>query len=181
MGVRLLSRRTVRRTVVGISLGVSTMSLCATAIAMFSGAAFARPASARPPVRGLPQALAARVISLNLKTTMHLVGLPGHVTYSKGTVTGSLPGTASARFVALSSNRGESTFAIYPSSGGSLVGRSATHGYVAGPTVYFSGTATITGGTGRWAHAHGTGLTFSGALNRQNYHSTLVTHGNVSV
>jgi hypothetical protein len=187
MGIRLHSRRVVRRTLLGISLGISTVGLGAIAgissgaALAFPGGASAHSASAGSSAHGLPGAVTARVIVLNLKSTLHLVGPPGHVDYSKGTVSGSLSGTASTRFVSLGTAKGESTFTIYPSTGGSLTGRSLTQGHVVGASLYFSGTSTITGGTGRWAHAHGTGLTFSGVLNRQNYHSTVTTHGNVSV
>jgi len=137
-------------------------------------------ASARS-TRNAPIAVATKVMSLSLTTTLRLVGRPGHVDYAKGNVTGNFAGTTSVRFVAIGSTGGEATFTIYPTSGGSLIGRSVTHGHVVGPTAYFSGTASITGGTGRWAHAHGTGLGYSGSLDRQNYHSTSVMHGSIRV
>jgi hypothetical protein len=40
----------------------------------------------------------------------------------------------------------------------------------------FNGTATITGGTGRYAHAKGTGR-FSGVVNRSSWHATLDATG----
>ncbi len=121
------------------------------------------------------------MIALNLTTNARLTSRPGHVDYAKGTVSGTFTGTTTIRFVAIGSIGGEATFTIYPKSGGSLTGRSVTHGRVVGPTAYFSGTSSITGGTGAYAHAHGTGLTFSGKVDRQNYRSTSVTHGNISL
>jgi hypothetical protein len=171
MGLRLLWKRMSQPALLRVSLVGSIVSLGALFGVTSSGADVSHQA------RGGPVAAAARVMSLNLTTTLHVVGRPGHVAYAKGTVSGTFSGTTSVRYTAVGSTEGEATFSIYPSSGGSLLGRSVTHGHAAGPIAYFSGTATITGGTGRWAHAHGTGLSFSGTLNRQNYHSMSVTRG----
>jgi hypothetical protein len=175
MGIRLPRKRTSRRTFPGISLVVSAVFLGVIPGVVSSGAASARP------VRSVSDATAARVVSLSLTTKLRLVGRPGHVSYAKGTVSGTFSGTTSARFVAIGSSGGEATFTIYPASGGSILGRSVTHGRVVGPVAYFSGTASIVGGTGRWAHAHGTNLKYTGTVNRQNYRSASVMHGSISV
>jgi hypothetical protein len=175
MDFRLLRKRMSRRTLLCVSLVGSIASLGAISGVASSGADVSRQA------HGSSVATAARVVALHLTTNLHLVGRPGHVAYAKGTVSGTFSGTTSVRYTAIGSTGGEATFTMYPSSGGSMTGRSVTHGHAVGPTAYFTGTATITGGTGRWAHAHGTGLSFSGSLDRQNYHSTSVTSGNIRV
>lgn len=183
MGIRVLGRRSSLRSLPQVSqfrllprvsLPLSLMAIAGATLA----AASSTGATARP--NGVT-GVAARTISLNLTTTAHLIGRPGHVAYAKGTISGTFTGTTSVRYVAVSSLGGETTFTIYPKSGGSLYGKSITRGRAVGATAYFSGTSTVTGGTGRWAHAHGTNLKFSGTVDRQNYHSTSVLRGSISV
>jgi hypothetical protein len=175
MGIRSLWKRPLQHPLLRVLPVIGALALAAIPSAASSRTNTAHQA------RNVPVAAAARVVSLNLTSKLRLIGRPGHVDYVKGTVSGTFSGTTSVRFVAIGSTGGEATFTIYPKSGGSLFGRSVTHGRVVGPTAYFSGTASITGGTGSWAHAHGTGLAFSGTVNRQNYHSTSVTHGTIRV
>ncbi len=122
------------------------------------------------------KAVAARTQVVSLSTTMHLVGRPGHIVNEQGTVSGTYSGTATARFTSLSSNSGTVTV-NFVSHGGTIFGRATTRTHVVGATAYFSGTGSITGGTGRWAHASAKGLVFSGTLNRQNYRTTTHMQG----
>lgn len=124
-------------------------------------------------------ALAAKTRSFEVTATMHLVGRPGHILTEQGRVTGTLTGTAYSRNTTLPANRAESTFTVY-GKGASVSGRSSSQGHVVGATAYFTGTATITGGTGAWAHAKGSDLHFSGVVNRQNYNVTEHVAGAVS-
>jgi hypothetical protein len=181
MGIHLPRKRTSQRTFPGIPLAARiSLAVSAVFLGVIPGVVSSGSASGRP-VSSVPGATAARAVSLNLTTNVHLVGRPGHIDYAKGTVSGTFSGTTSCRFVTIGSSGGSVTFTIYPASGGSILGRAATHGRVVGPTVYFSGTASIIGGTGRWAHAHGTNLKYAGTSNRQNYRSTSVMHGSISV
>lgn len=161
------------------SLLLSRVSLIVLTLVLGAIPALASSRDTSQSRRSVSRAVAARVVSLNLRTTLRLVGRPGHVNNAKGTFTGTFSGTTTVRFVAAGSTGGEATFTLYPASGGSLIGHSVTHGRVVGPTAYFSGTASITGGTGSWAHAYGTGLAYSGTLDRQNYHSTSVMRGSI--
>jgi hypothetical protein len=138
------------------------MSLGAAVLAAPSSAVSAGPA------RGAPVAASARTMPLNLTVKMHLVGRPGHVLTEQGSVAGTFAGSAYSRNIALLSNKGESTFTLY-AKGGTLSGRSTSHGHVVGATAYFTGTVTITSGTGTWAHATDSQLQFSGTFDRQNY------------
>jgi hypothetical protein len=127
---------------------------------------------------GGPVAVAARTQAFNLNSTLHLVGRPGHVLNEQGTFTGSQSGTIAIRFTSVTSTSGEATFVAYPG-GGSVSGHTTTRGHVVGAKVYFGGSMTITGGSGRWAHASGRGLGFSGVVNRQNFHATTHMQGSI--
>lgn len=129
---------------------------------------------------GGPAAVAARTQAFNINSTLHLVGRAGHVLNEQGTFTGSQSGTIAIRFTSVTSTSGGATFVAYPS-GGSVSGRTSTRGQIVGAKVYFSGSMTITGGTGRWAHASGRGLGFSGVVDRRNFHATTHMQGTISL
>ncbi len=129
---------------------------------------------------GGPVAAAARTQSFDISSTLHLIGHPGHVLNEQGTFSGTQSGTIAIRFTSVTSTSGEATFTAYPS-GGSVSGRTSTKGEVVGAHVYFSGSMTITGGTGKWAHASGRGLGFSGIVDRQNFHATTHMTGAISL
>jgi hypothetical protein len=130
------------------------------------------------PAHAAPVAVAAKSRSFAVTASLHLVGRPGHVLIERGTVTGTLAGSAYSRNTTLPANRAESTFTVY-AKGASVSGRSSSEGHVVGAMAYFSGTATITGGTGTWAHVTGSNLKFSGVVNRQNYNVTEHVAGTV--
>jgi hypothetical protein len=50
-----------------------------------------------------------------------------------------------------------------------------------GGTASFSGTLSITRGTGGYAHAHGSGISFTGTINRSNDSVTVHVNGKLSV
>ncbi|MFI5009388.1 MAG: hypothetical protein ACHQDY_03845 [Solirubrobacterales bacterium] len=124
--------------------------------------------------------MAARTQAFNLNSNLHLVGKPGHVLNEQGTFTGSQSGSIRIRFTSVTSTSGGATFVAYPS-GGSVSGYTTTRGRVVGAFVYFGGTMTVTGGTGRWAHASGHGLGFSGVVDRRSFHATTHMQGNINV
>ncbi len=162
MGVRLLLRRALQPGSLRASLVLLAVALAAiTAVAPSEGATSSRSAPAAP------TALTARTEYLNLKVNMHLVGRPARVFNEQGSVTGTMSGSAYSRNTAISTTEGAATFTLYLKSG-SISGKATPHERLAGATVYFSGIASITGGTGSWAHAAGSSLRFAGAINRQN-------------
>jgi hypothetical protein len=152
----------------------------ASALAMIAGVAPSGAAPARP-ARDEPVAVAAKTLAFDINSNLHLVGRPGHVLNEHGTFSGSQSGTIEIRFTSVSHTSGEATFAAYSSQGGSVSGRATTKGHVVGATVYFTGSMTVTGGTGRWAHASGRDLLFSGAVNRHTFSATTHTQGSIDV
>jgi hypothetical protein len=128
-----------------------------------------------------PSARVAGTLAFNINSNLRLVGHPGHILNERGTFTGSQSGTIEVRFVSVTSTSGEATFTAYSSKGGSVSGRTATRGHVVGSTAYFTGTMTITGGTGRWSHASGRNLRFSGSVDRRDFHATTQMQGTIDV
>jgi len=133
------------------------------------------------PAHNGPRATAAKTLAFNVNSNLHLIGRPGHVLNEKGTFTGSQSGTIAIRFTSVSSTSGGASFTAYSSSGGSVSGTTSTKGRVVGAKVYFTGIMSITGGTGRWAHASGRGLKFSGVVDRHNFHATTQMQGSINV
>jgi hypothetical protein len=124
---------------------------------------------------------AARTLAFNIDSNLRLIGRPGHVLNERGTFSGTQSGTIAIRFTSVTSTSGSATFAAYSSQGGSVSGRTTTKGHVVGAKVYFIGVMSITGGTGRWSHASGRGLRFSGVVDRHNFHATTHIQGTISV
>ncbi len=96
---------------------------------------------------------------------LHVVNASGSQLIEEGLATGGLPGTVKVRFRVEATVSG--TFTLYPHGGGSITGRA--RGALHSTTTYasFGGTLTITGGSGRYAHAHGTGGLY-GTVDRRN-------------
>lgn len=162
MGIDLSRRRT------------STRVMLASVLAL-SAAGGASAAVAQQPPRATT---ASSEKSLNESLSGTRFGPPGHSFVEKGNVTGTLSGSMTAHVETIASNNGQATLTLYLSKG-TLSGRAPTHGHVVGPTAYFEGSMTITGGTGSYAHASGSGLRFSGTLDRQNFRVKAQLHGNV--
>jgi len=174
MGVHLPSKHAPRRAFLRVVPALLAAAL-ALAAAMGSAPSSGATSSLRKPI-----AVVARALSLNLNATTHLIGRPGHVLNERGAFTGTITGSISIRFTSLTSNTGTGSFVAY-TAGGSFHGQTYTKGHVVGATGYFTGTGSITGGTGRWAHARASNLQFSGVIDRQNLHSTSHLQGNMSV
>jgi hypothetical protein len=149
-------------------------------LAVALGAVAAAPSGASQAPGG-PSAVAAGSLAFDVNSNLHLVGRPGHVLNEQGTFSGSQSGTIALRFTSVTSTSGEASFTAYSSKGGSVSGRTATKGRVVGATVYLSGSMTITGGTGRWAHASGRNIVFSGVVDRQNFHATTHMQGSIKI
>lgn len=96
----------------------------------------------------------------------------------RGSVRGTLSGPVLARFdVRLLSVTGLVT--IYPKGGGSLSFSIAGRARSAAVRARFSGTVTVTGGSGRWAGARGRG-TFGGVVNRRTWASTATVRARIT-
>jgi hypothetical protein len=128
--------------------------------------------------RAAPATTASSELTLSETMRATRVGPPGHAFNEKGQASGTLAGSVAAHVETIASTSGQATITLYLSKG-TISGRAPTHGHVIGATAYFEGSMSITGGSGRYAHASGTGLKFKGTINRQNFHVTAQLHGTI--
>ncbi len=107
---------------------------------------------------------------------MHYTSGSGSLLHETGTASGTLPGNMKANLAigaTLTAN-----FTIY-ASGGTITGRGTGKPHGSGTYESFAGTLVATGGTGRYARAHGHGG-FYGTFDRKNYDLTVQTTGKLS-
>jgi hypothetical protein len=162
MGIDLSSRHTSARAMIA-------------AVLALGAAGGTTAAAAQQPTRATT---AASELTLNETLQASRVGPPGHSFNEKGAASGTLAGTVAARVETIASTSGQATITLYLSKG-SISGRAPTHGHIVGPTAYFEGNMSITGGTGSYAHASGTGLKFKGTIDRQNFRVSAQLHGTI--
>lgn len=119
-----------------------------------------------------PQARAAvasgaRVLSLNENGSLHLTSRHGFTLNERGLASGTVSGTIYVHLSIVSSSRVTAELNIYPS-GGSITARGSASYHKERTSARFSGSMSIERGTGSYAHARGSGLSFSGAIQRSN-------------
>ena len=123
---------------------------------------------------------AARRRSLTVVDTvsLSLVRKNGNVLYERGTASGNLPGTVSARFVT-SLTQVTGTITLRPYSGGSITMTAAGYPQSASRITRITGNLAVRSGTGKFARALGSG-TFSGTANRRSWSVTVNARVNVT-
>jgi hypothetical protein len=110
----------------------------------------------------------AHVVSVNDTGDLKLLHASGEILSEEGSVTGTLPGSAKVRLDVGTTIR--ASFTIKPDGGGSISGTGRATPTSSGRYTSFAGTLSVTAGTGRYAHAHGTGKLY-GKIER--VHDTL--------
>jgi hypothetical protein len=122
---------------------------------------------------------AARTVTLNDSGRLHLTS--HHTTHInlQGTASGTIRGTIYIHLNVTSPSRVSAEVSIYPSSG-SLTGVSTASYRASGAQATFSGTLSISRGTGAYAHAHASALSFSGTIQRANDATTVHVSGPLS-
>jgi hypothetical protein len=98
----------------------------------------------------------------------------GQLLVEEGTLTGQFTANVTARF-SITSNA-TVNIAVYPKGGGSISAQGSETVHFSNAYATFSGLATVTHGTGRYAHAYGKSR-FYGVLNRKTNAVTLQTVG----
>ncbi len=146
--------------------------LAAMALALaFAGPVWVRAASASVPAR------VANTVNVSDEAHLHLTNTEGEQLDEEGPAMGALPGTVRVRL-----NIGATvtaTFTIYPRGGGSISGHGSARLHSAGTYASFGGTLTVSHGTGRYTHAHGSGGLY-GVVDRHGDALTVQTTGRLS-
>jgi len=114
-----------------------------------------------------PHAQASRTISLTETGRLHLTSHRAFTLNEQGSASGTISGTIYIHLHVVSTNRVTAELNIYPS-GGSLTGYASASYHPSGAVASFNGTMSIARGTGRYSHAHGNGLSFTGTIRREN-------------
>ncbi len=119
-----------------------------------------------------PAAQAARSLTPNDEGRLHLVSESGSNLVEEGSATGTLPGRARVHIGAVI----EAAFTLYPRGGGSISGHGSGTLHSSGLYASFGGSMSVSRGTGRYSHAHGTGG-FYGTVNRKTFALVVQTRG----
>ncbi len=123
-----------------------------------------------------PKATMAHTVNVKDEGHLHLAGTNGSLLVEEGAVSGSIPGTVKVRFNVGATVTG--SFTIYARGGGSISGRGSGKLSSTGASSSFGGTLTVTGGTGRYRHAHGNGGLY-GTINRRTDAMIVQTTGSL--
>jgi hypothetical protein len=152
---------------------ISTAAVALGAVATAAAFGTAGAGAAAPP------AIAARTLSLNDSASLHLENKHGLVLKEGGTAKGSLGGPLYLQLDVNSTRSVTALVQVYPK-GGSVSGSAKANYHVAGSTASFSGTMTITKGSGTYSKAKASALSFSGTIQRSNDAVTVHVSGNMS-
>jgi hypothetical protein len=166
---RDLSRRRRRR---ARALAIGAVASLGTFAGL--GALGAGASSADGPVAG-----AARTLNLHENGRLHLTSHSGLTLNEQGTATGTIKGTIYIHLDVASQTHVTAEVNIYPSSG-SLTGHGSANYEVGGSYASFTGTLSISRGTGTYAHAHASNLRFTGTIKRVNDATTVEVSGPLS-
>jgi hypothetical protein len=124
-------------------------------------------------------ASAAKTITLNDSAHLHESSHRGFNLYESGQASGSIGGTVSLHLDVVSTNRVTAELTVH-ASGGTMSGSASGDYRNEGATATFSGTLSITHGTGKYSHAHGSGISFSGTIQRESGAVTVRVNGHLS-
>jgi hypothetical protein len=124
-------------------------------------------------------ATAASNVSVKDEGYLRLVKSSGSLLIDEGTAHGSFPGRVALRFVYNGSPNVSAQITIYGAAGNI---QAHANGRLSSPTSRtpsFKGTLTISGGSRRYLHAHGSG-TLYGVFYRRSYGMAVKTEGTLS-
>jgi hypothetical protein len=112
-------------------------------------------------------ARSARSVTINDTGRLHLTSHHGFTLNEQGTASGTISGTIYIHLHVSSTNHVTAEVTVYPH--GSSITATASAGYhSSGPSASFNGTMAVIRGTGAYKGAHGSGLAFSGTIQRSN-------------
>lgn len=164
----------LKRWRIGTATGVAVLVVFASAALLASGSAEAHAVSRSAAARA--EAHAARALKATDTAKLRYVSASGSLLLEEGKATGTLPGKMRASVNVGATISGSFTI---DTKGGTIKGHGEATPHGAGVYESFAGSITVTGGSGRYAHAHGhTGL--YGTFDRNTYALTIQTTGTFS-
>lgn len=125
-----------------------------------------------------PTASAARSLSVKDEGYLRLVRSSGSLLIDEGPVHGTIPGKAKVRFVYDGDPIVSAQITISGRAGSILAHARGRLSSPTSPRPSFNGTLTVTGGSGRYRHAHGSGRLY-GVFYRRTYAITVQTVGTI--
>ena len=125
------------------------------------------------------RAHAARTVSLSDTAHLHLTSHHAFTLNEQGSASGTISGTIYIHLTVASTNRVSAEVSIYPSAG-SITGRASASYHPSGAVATFDGTMSVLRGTGHYSGARGTGLSFTGTVQRSNDAVTVHVSGRMS-
>jgi hypothetical protein len=144
----------------------------AAALALFASSAVASSPS--------PTAHVDRALTLSETGHLRLTSHHGFTLNEQGSASGTISGTIYIHLHIVSTNHVTAEVNIYPHDG-SLTGYASASYHPSGAVASFGGTMSLARGTGRYSHAHGSGLSFTGTVQRSNDAVTVHVNGRISV
>jgi hypothetical protein len=130
---------------------------------------------ARPPA----VAKLARTVSLSESGRLRLTSKKGFTLNERGSASGTIAGSIYVHLHLVSKRKVTAEVNIYPR-GGSLTGSGSAGVTVVGGYAAYSGTLSITRGTGKYAHARASGLRFTGTIQRRDDSVSVHLSGSLS-
>lgn len=127
-----------------------------------------------------PRAKAARTLSVSDSANLRLNNHKGTELKESGTAKGNLPGKIYIQLKLASQKTVTAKIQVYPSGGSLSASASASYRVVTSSSASFSGTLNITGGSGRYAKAKGSKLSFSGTVHRPSDAVSVRVSGKIS-
>jgi hypothetical protein len=133
-------------------------------------------ALAIPAAHAARAARAARAVRATDTAYLHYVSASGSLLFEEGRASGTLPGSMHVHFNVGSTLSGSFTISTR---GGSIKGHGEATPHGSGVYESFAGALIATGGSGRFAHAHGRAKLY-GTFNRNTYALAIQTTGTLS-
>jgi hypothetical protein len=123
-------------------------------------------------------AASAATISVKDEGNLHFLRSSGSTLIDEGHASGTIPGNVRIHFVYNGNPNVSAQITIYGAHGTLQVRASGRLSSPTNPNPSFSGALTITGGTGRYSHATGSGKLY-GVFHRRSYGMVVQTQGTV--
>ena len=157
------------RSTTALAAVATTALLTVATTALLAGASVVQVAAAH----------AVGTLSLSDTGHLHRTSHHGFTLNEEGSASGTVVGTIYLHLKIVSTSRVTAEVSIYPT-GSSITGYATADYRPSGAVASFSGTMTIARGTGRYSGAHGTGLSFTGTVQRSNDAVTVRVSGRMS-